>query len=201
MPTWKQKCTTLKLPQTNSTKLKICLPSSRSFKSTFLAFTKPLQNPYFYCWLFLSWITTDPNDGDDIEVKFTPPFSEIYGFLKGETDIAQYIKENAVELLNLPGIGWLFFIGPWLAPDILGPFFESLAYYDDWVEIYKLLKVSLPEIWDLAKRIVVAITELLAVLRTAVISVLLFFSSPLLGIRTSKPQGERTLGTCIEPSQ
>ncbi|KAK6359645.1 hypothetical protein TWF696_000789 [Orbilia brochopaga] len=163
MPKWKEKCIKFELQrdlpdptskhkrkQTRTRILQICLPSSSTISSTLRTITAPARNPYFYLWLFLSWISTDLGDGIQLE----GPLADIYDFLKGGTEIAGYLREVDVvrllgQLIGSPLIAWLLFLG-W-PPENLNPAFESLAYYDDWFAAYRLARIAIPDVWGLAK--------------------------------------------------
>ncbi|KAJ6260457.1 hypothetical protein Dda_4683 [Drechslerella dactyloides] len=174
MPAWKEKCIKLKLqrdlPSSTHTHkhnhnhnpeqkrrrariFKLCIPSSKTVSSTLHTLTAPARNPYFYLWLFLSWVSTDLEDG----IQLAPPLADFYDFLKGGTEPAAFIRgidvlRNFTWLLGNPIVSWLVFLG-W-RPENLNAAFESLAYYDDWFAAYRLARLVVPDLWGLAKRFV-----------------------------------------------
>ncbi|KAF3923359.1 hypothetical protein ABW21_db0204428 [Orbilia brochopaga] len=164
MPKWKQKCIKFErdLPESTSRRKDkhigprafwLCLPSSSAVSMILHTLTAPARNPYFYLWLFLSWISTDLGDG----VQLEPPFADFYDFLKGGTEFAAYLRGiDVIRLLSLtignPVITWLLFLG-W-PPENTNDAFESLAYYDDWFAAYRLARLVIPDLWGLVKRFI-----------------------------------------------
>ncbi|KAF3201015.1 hypothetical protein TWF679_000502 [Orbilia oligospora] len=153
MPKWMENCVRFKLPlNINSSNIEICLPSPSSFRNTLVLITSPFKNIYFWIWLIYSFSSNGFKRFDNVILP--QPFSQIYSFLLGSTELAAAIKSEILSRIHgNAALSWIFFFyGPELLPGGHN-FFESLQYYDDWIEAYKLGLLLLPELWGLLNRV------------------------------------------------
>ncbi|KAF3181257.1 hypothetical protein TWF225_006799 [Orbilia oligospora] len=153
MPKWIENCVRFKLPlNINSSNIEICLPSPSSFRNTLVLITSPFKNIYFWIWLIYSFSSNGFKRFDSVILP--QPFSQIYSFLLGSTELAAAIKSEILSRIHgNAALSWFFFFyGPELLPGGHN-FFESLQYYDDWIETYKLGLLLLPELWGLLNRV------------------------------------------------
>ncbi|EGX47347.1 hypothetical protein AOL_s00083g440 [Orbilia oligospora ATCC 24927] len=153
MPKWIENCVRFKLPlNINSSNIEICLPSPSSFRNTLVLITSPFKNIYFWIWLIYSFSFNGFKRFDSVILP--QPFSQIYSFLLGSTELAAAIKSEILSRIHgNAALSWFFFFyGPELLPGGHN-FFESLQYYDDWIETYKLGLLLLPELWGLLNRV------------------------------------------------
>ncbi|KAF3086034.1 hypothetical protein TWF706_011757 [Orbilia oligospora] len=131
--------------------IEICLPSPSSFRNTLVLITSPFKNIYFWIWLIYSFSSNGFKRFDSVILP--QQFSQIYSFLLGSTELAAAIKSEILSRIHgNAALSWFFFFyGPELLPGGHN-FFESLQYYDDWIETYKLGLLLLPELWGLLNR-------------------------------------------------
>ncbi|KAK6505193.1 hypothetical protein TWF481_007111 [Arthrobotrys musiformis] len=151
MPKWKEICVRFKAPL-NGSKIEACLPPPSSFQNTLIVLASPFRSVYFWVWLVYSFSSNGFARLDNVRIP--PPFSQIYSFLLGSTELAASVKFQILSIIyGNTALSWFFFLfGPELLPGGFRDLFESLQYYDDWIEAYKLGLLLVPELWGLIKK-------------------------------------------------
>ncbi|KAK6527940.1 hypothetical protein TWF281_009201 [Arthrobotrys megalospora] len=172
MPKWKGRCIRFE-PPLNYGKLEVCAPSPSTFQSVLSVLISPFRNFYFWIWLIYSLSSNDFERLDNIRIP--RPFSEIYSFLVGSTELAAAVRSQIDSIIiGNPVLSWVFlFFGPEVLPASFHNLFESLQYYDDWIEAYKLGRLLLPELWELVKGLPYICLQLVNLIPKAIFIVVL----------------------------
>ncbi|KAK6345151.1 hypothetical protein TWF718_007080 [Orbilia javanica] len=166
MPEWKEGFIESDLPL-ESNNIGSYPPSPSNFQNTLQILTSPFRNIYFWIWLVYSFWS---NGFKRLDTVILPqPFSQLYNFLLGSTELAVAIKAKVFSIINGNAtLSWLFFF---FGPDIFPggrKLFESLQYYDDWIEAYKLVLLLLPELRRLIKRVLYSCLQLVNLILKAI---------------------------------
>ncbi|KAK6360691.1 hypothetical protein TWF730_006822 [Orbilia blumenaviensis] len=174
MPKWKGRCIRFK-PPGDASYWEICLPSPSSLRNTLDILTSPFRNLYFWIWLLYSFSLNDFQRLDNINIP--PPFAQIYSFIIGSTELAEAIRSHITSVISRSSaLSWVFLLfGPELLPGGFYELFESLQYYDDWIEAYRLFKLLVPELWRLLKRLTYTCLQLVSLIPKAIFVVLIIF--------------------------